>query len=161
MPKEDRPIVLYPAYFDVGRSRHEGRRVAKRWAVESPTTQEVASAAKALGLEPRVEDGRRSPRRRGGKTAGSSSAPTTTRRQLCRRSRSTSRSPANGISIESSMVLRGPDIFDEALAGRHQVDGMDHRAHLPQGLLHARVGDPRALDRNLDAISLLIDFVEG
>jgi len=56
MPKGDRPIVLYPAYFDLGRSRHEGRRVAKRWAVESPTAQEVASAAKALGLEPQLED---------------------------------------------------------------------------------------------------------
>src|SRR5881628_347302 len=61
MPKGDRPIVLYPAYFDVGRSRHEGRRVAKRWAVESPTAQEVASAAKALGLEPQVEDGKAFP----------------------------------------------------------------------------------------------------
>ena len=61
MPKGDRPIVLYPAYFDVGRSRQQGRRVAKRWAVESPTTQEVASAAKALGLEPQVEDGKAFP----------------------------------------------------------------------------------------------------
>jgi len=56
MPKGDRPIVLYPAYFDLGRSRDDGRRVAKRWAVEAPTVQEIASAAKALGLEPKVED---------------------------------------------------------------------------------------------------------
>jgi signal recognition particle subunit SRP19 len=56
MPKGDKPIVLYPAYFDLGRSRTEGRRVAKRWAVESPTAQEVASAAKALGLEPQVQE---------------------------------------------------------------------------------------------------------
>jgi signal recognition particle subunit SRP19 len=61
MPKEDRPIVLYPAYFDLGRSRTEGRRVAKRWAVESPTAQEVATAAKALGLEPEVEEGKAFP----------------------------------------------------------------------------------------------------
>ena len=56
MPKGDRPIVLYPAYFDLGRSRDAGRRVARRWAVDSPTAEEVASAAKALGLEPQVEE---------------------------------------------------------------------------------------------------------
>ena len=50
MPKGNRPIVLYPAYFDLGRSRAAGRRVAKKWAVESPTVEEIASAAKALGL---------------------------------------------------------------------------------------------------------------
>jgi len=56
MPKGDRPIVLYPAYFDLGRTRHQGRRVAKRWAVESPTAQEVTAAAKALGLQPQLGD---------------------------------------------------------------------------------------------------------
>jgi signal recognition particle subunit SRP19 len=61
VPKGDRPIVLYPAYFDVGRSRDEGRRVAKKVAVESPTVQEVASAARALGLEPKVEEDRAFP----------------------------------------------------------------------------------------------------
>src|SRR2546428_541620 len=62
---------------------------------------------------------------------------TTTRRRSSRRSRSASRNPAS----ESSMVLRGPHILDEAFAGRHQVDGMDHRTHLPQGLLDAGVID--------------------
>ena len=56
MPKGDRPIVLYPAYFDLGRTRDQGRRVAKRWAVESPTAQEVNAAAKALGLQPELEE---------------------------------------------------------------------------------------------------------
>ena len=55
MPKRDRPIVLYPAYFDLGRSRADGRRVAKKWAVESPTSEEVAAAAKALGLQPEMD----------------------------------------------------------------------------------------------------------
>ena len=61
MPKGDRPIVLYPAYFDLGRSRDQGRRVAKKWAVETPTVEEVAAAAKALGLHPQVEDDRAFP----------------------------------------------------------------------------------------------------
>jgi len=56
VPKGDRPIVLYPAYFDLARTRDEGRRVAKKWAVESPTAEEIAAAAKALGLEPTVEE---------------------------------------------------------------------------------------------------------
>ncbi len=58
MPKGDRPIVLYPAYFDLGRSREEGRRVAKKFAIESPTVEEIAAAAKALGLQPQVEEGK-------------------------------------------------------------------------------------------------------
>ena len=55
VPKRDRPIVLYPAYFDLGRSRAHGRRVAKKWAVESPTVDEVIAAAKALGLQPETD----------------------------------------------------------------------------------------------------------
>ncbi len=55
MAKKERPIVLYPAYFDLGRSRADGRRVAKKWAVESPTAEEVMTAAKALGLEPQLD----------------------------------------------------------------------------------------------------------
>jgi signal recognition particle subunit SRP19 len=58
MPKADRPIVLYPAYFDLHRSRADGRRVSKKWAVEGPTVEEVAAAAKALGLQPEVETGK-------------------------------------------------------------------------------------------------------
>lgn len=55
MAKKERPIILYPAYFDLGRSRASGRRVAKKWAVDSPTVEEVVAAAKALGLEPQVD----------------------------------------------------------------------------------------------------------
>jgi len=61
MAKEDRPIVLYPAYFDLGRTRDQGRRVAKRWAVDSPTADEIAAAAKALGLQPQLEAGKSFP----------------------------------------------------------------------------------------------------
>jgi len=55
MARKERPIVLYPAYFDLGRTRASGRRVAKKWAVESPTAEEVVTAAKALGLEPQLD----------------------------------------------------------------------------------------------------------
>src|SRR2546425_10665554 len=61
MPKGDRPIVLYPAYFDLGRKRDQGRRGAKRWAGEAPTAQEVNAAAKALRLQPENEEGKAFP----------------------------------------------------------------------------------------------------
>ena len=52
---EDRPIVLYPAYFDLKRTRQEGRRVPRSLAVDGPTAEEIEAAAKALGLNPKVE----------------------------------------------------------------------------------------------------------
>jgi len=55
MAKEQRPLVLWPLYFDARRSREEGRRVPRRLAVDSPTVEEIATAAKALGLSPTVE----------------------------------------------------------------------------------------------------------
>ena len=50
--------MLYPAYFDAGRSREQGRRVAKRLAVESPTIEDIAAAARALKIEPTLEEGK-------------------------------------------------------------------------------------------------------
>ena len=58
MAKKDRPMVLYPAYFDSGRSRDEGRRVPKNLAVPSPKVEEVHSAAKALGLQSIIDPDR-------------------------------------------------------------------------------------------------------
>ena len=60
MPK-DGPVVLYPAYFDLGRSREEGRRVAKKLSVDAPTAEEIAKASRALGLTPEVEPGKAHP----------------------------------------------------------------------------------------------------
>ena len=61
MPKGDRPIVLYPAYFDAARSRAEGRRVPKKASVDLPTVEQIAAAAKALGLQPTIEEGKAFP----------------------------------------------------------------------------------------------------
>ncbi len=55
MAKQKRAIVLYPMYFDADRSRDDGRRVARRVAVIGPTVEEIAAAAGALGLKPKVE----------------------------------------------------------------------------------------------------------
>ena len=58
------------------------------------------------------------------------------------------------------MVLAGPDILHRALAGGDEIDGMDDRAELPQGVLHARIVDRRSFNRDLDALRLLVDFVQ-
>lgn len=44
-------IVLWPAYFDLRVSRAQGRRVAKRDAIEAPTAKMLFEAVKALNLD--------------------------------------------------------------------------------------------------------------
>jgi len=58
------------------------------------------------------------------------------------------------------MVLARADIFHRALAGGDEIDGMDDRAELPQCVLDARIVDRRSLDRDLDALRLLVHFVQ-
>ncbi|ORX95009.1 signal recognition particle sec65 subunit [Clohesyomyces aquaticus] len=42
---------LYPIYFDVSRTRAEGRRVGNELAVKNPLAREIADAAASLGLQ--------------------------------------------------------------------------------------------------------------
>lgn len=55
-------MVLYPAYFDAAKTRAEGRRVPKELAVERPTPDRLAAAARGLGLAAEVEAGSSHPR---------------------------------------------------------------------------------------------------
>ncbi|MEM3086245.1 MAG: signal recognition particle subunit SRP19/SEC65 family protein [Halobacteria archaeon] len=50
-------VILYPVYFDSSKTRAEGRRVSKTLAVERPTPDRLAAAAKALGLAAEAEAG--------------------------------------------------------------------------------------------------------
>jgi len=50
MRKQEK-IIMWPAYFDAGKTRMEGRRVAKSLAVQSPKIGEIEAAAAKLGLE--------------------------------------------------------------------------------------------------------------
>jgi signal recognition particle subunit SRP19 len=50
MRKQDKAII-WPAYFDSGKTRKEGRRVNKPLAVSSPKIVEIEEAATKLGLE--------------------------------------------------------------------------------------------------------------
>jgi len=50
MRKSDNAII-WPVYFDVGKSKSEGRRVPKNIAVFSPKVLELKEAADKLGLQ--------------------------------------------------------------------------------------------------------------
>lgn len=43
--------IIWPVYFDVNRTRQEGRRLPKNQAVQSPKIAEIKEAADKLGLE--------------------------------------------------------------------------------------------------------------
>jgi signal recognition particle subunit SRP19 len=47
-------VVIYPVYFDYGRSRSKGRRVPRSLAVQNPSIDEIVSIALELGLNPEV-----------------------------------------------------------------------------------------------------------
>ena len=47
--------VLWPAYFDVKRSRADGRMVAKNVAVDEPKCEEILAAAQACGFEGTID----------------------------------------------------------------------------------------------------------
>lgn len=53
---------LYPVYFDITRSRAQGRRVSKALAVENPLAREMADACGSLGLKAVFEPGKSHPR---------------------------------------------------------------------------------------------------
>ncbi len=53
MRKQDKAII-WPAYFDSGKTRKKGRRVPKNIAVQSPKILEIQEAAQKLGLKHEV-----------------------------------------------------------------------------------------------------------
>jgi signal recognition particle subunit SRP19 len=53
MRKSDKAII-WPIYFDIGKSKAEGRRVPKNLAVPAPKILEIKEAADRLGLKNEV-----------------------------------------------------------------------------------------------------------
>jgi signal recognition particle subunit SRP19 len=53
MRKQDRAII-WPAYFDLAKTRNGGRRVPKSLAVPNPKVEELQTAARRLGLKGEV-----------------------------------------------------------------------------------------------------------
>jgi signal recognition particle subunit SRP19 len=48
-------MVIWPAYLAAGKSKSEGRLVARKHAVKSPKVEEIGTVARTLNLEPDVE----------------------------------------------------------------------------------------------------------
>ena len=53
--------VIYPIYFDKSVSRLTGRKLSKKYAVEKPNIEDIAKAARSLGLNPVLEKDRAHP----------------------------------------------------------------------------------------------------
>ena len=53
--RDDKKYVIYPLYFDRSVSRLHGRKVSQKHAVEKPSLENIAKAAKSLGLNPILE----------------------------------------------------------------------------------------------------------
>jgi signal recognition particle subunit SRP19 len=53
--KGEDKYVIWPLYFDKAISRLHGRRIKKKYAIEKPSPEDIAKAAKSLGLNPVLE----------------------------------------------------------------------------------------------------------
>ena len=53
--KGEDKYVIWPLYFDKSISKEQGRKVAKKYAVEKPSVEDIVKAAKYLGLNPVLE----------------------------------------------------------------------------------------------------------
>jgi signal recognition particle subunit SRP19 len=54
--RKQQKTILWPAYFDVSKTRKEGRRVPKSIAVPSPRIAELQKVAEKLGMKPEVNE---------------------------------------------------------------------------------------------------------
>lgn len=53
--RKQKKMILWPVYFDLSRTRKQGRKVPKSAAVLTPNLAEVQEAAENLGLKPETE----------------------------------------------------------------------------------------------------------
>ncbi|NPV62225.1 MAG: signal recognition particle protein Srp19 [Methanotrichaceae archaeon] len=61
MPDKDM-LVIWPLYFDSGRSRREGRAVSLNDAIKDPTIDDIITAALKAGMKPDIEREKRHPK---------------------------------------------------------------------------------------------------
>jgi signal recognition particle subunit SRP19 len=59
--EERRPLVLWPVYFEAGKSRSGGRRVPVHLAVKGVTAEAVLKAAKAAGYDAELDPNAKHP----------------------------------------------------------------------------------------------------
>ncbi len=54
--------IIWPAYIDSTKTKHDGRKIPMVDAVESPKLREITKAADKLGLNPEIEKNKSYPR---------------------------------------------------------------------------------------------------
>ncbi|MFH1328735.1 MAG: signal recognition particle subunit SRP19/SEC65 family protein [Candidatus Bathyarchaeota archaeon] len=54
MRKKESKIIVWPVYFDISKTRSEGRRLPKRFSINTPRLDEIDEATKLLNLNPQV-----------------------------------------------------------------------------------------------------------
>ncbi len=52
---EKKNIILWPVYFDLKKTRSEGRRVPRSLAIKSPSIDELAKAAERAGYDIKID----------------------------------------------------------------------------------------------------------
>jgi signal recognition particle subunit SRP19 len=55
-------VCLYPVYFDISRTRQQGRRVGRELAVENPLARTIADAVAQIGLRVYFDPGKTHPK---------------------------------------------------------------------------------------------------
>lgn len=55
MRKKQGKIMVWPVYFDISKTRKDGRKVPKSLAVKDPNISELKKASDLLGLEIKVD----------------------------------------------------------------------------------------------------------
>ncbi|MHA1147693.1 MAG: signal recognition particle subunit SRP19/SEC65 family protein [Promethearchaeota archaeon] len=55
-------LIFWPQYFDAKRSRSQGRRIPKHFAIEKVSTKDIAVAAKRLGYIAQIESSYKYPK---------------------------------------------------------------------------------------------------
>ena len=55
-------LIFWPQYFDAKRSRSNGRRLPRKFAIDKVNLEEIARAAKNLGYNYEIESGYKYPR---------------------------------------------------------------------------------------------------
>jgi signal recognition particle subunit SRP19 len=48
--RKSNEVVLWPSYFDIDKTRGEGRKVSRSLAIEHPTIEELIRAVEMLGI---------------------------------------------------------------------------------------------------------------
>jgi signal recognition particle subunit SRP19 len=55
-------VIIWPANLDLNKTEKEGRKIPKKYAVNTPKLREISRAAKKLGLNPEMENDKSYPK---------------------------------------------------------------------------------------------------